>query len=271
MEIATSPLALDCGPTTSIHYVYGLALLKLDRHAEATAPLRECIAKRDEPAFTARFKGVEGHGPHHLLADCLAKTGQTAEATAEFDSALAMAPEATSLRWSYARFLTGEGQQEKAIGLLYDAIENSSIDCRLWSLGCNIVNGHLTDAEVALHWTDCAIAECPDHPEIGKQRGVALLTVGRFAEALEFFVKAPAHPLNEGARILCQVATGVEARLGDPDKELLISTAFVEWYRRLLERGQEAAANRLAEKLEKVAGVLPTAAKVLHEAATVED
>ena len=106
---------------------------------------------------------------------------------------------------------------------MYDAIENGSIDCRLWSLGCNIANGHLNDAEVALHWTDCAIAECPEHPEIQKQRGVALLTVGRFKEALEFFDKAPSHPLNEGARILCQIAAGQKARLGDPDKELLIS------------------------------------------------
>jgi tetratricopeptide (TPR) repeat protein len=270
VEIATSPMAADCGPTTSIHYVHGLALLKLDRHAEAIAPLRACIVTRDEPAFTARFKGVKGHGPHHLLADCLAKTGSGEAAAAEFERALALAPEATSVRWSFARFHTEEGQPEKAIGLLYDAIENSSIDCRLWALGCNIANGHLNDTEVALHWTDCALAECPDNPEIQKQRGVALLTMGRFSEALEFFEQAPSHPLNEGARILCQIAAGQKARLGDPDKELLISKAFVEWYRRLLERGQEEAALRLAEELEDIEAVLPTAAQVLREAATVE-
>ena len=128
----------------------------------------------------------------------------------------------------------------------------------------------LNDAEVALHWTDCAIAECPEHPEIQKQRGVALLTMGRSSEALEFFEQAPSHPLNEGARILCQIAAGQKARLGDPDKELLISKAFVEWYRRLLERGQEEAALRLAEELEDIEAVLPTAAQVLREAATVE-
>jgi tetratricopeptide (TPR) repeat protein len=272
VEIATSPMAADCGPTTSIHYVHGLALLKLDRHGEAIAPLRTCIATRDEPAFTARFKGVEGHGPHHLLADCLAKTGQGDAAATEFTRALEIAPEATSVRWSFARFHTEEGRPEKAIGLLYDAIENSSIDCRLWSLGCNVVNGHMSDAEVALHWTDCAIVECPDNPEIQKQRGVALLTVGRFEEALKFFEQAPSHPLNEGARILCQIAAGQKARLGDPDKELLISKAFVEWYRRLLERGQGETAQRLAEQqLGTIDAVLPTAAQVLREAAVVED
>jgi len=272
VEIATSPMAADCGPTTSIHYVHGLALLKLDRHAEAIEPLRECIATRDEPAFTARFKGVEGHGPHHLLADCLAKTGQGDAAATEFTRALEIAPEATSVRWSFARFHTEEGRPEKAIGLLYDAIENSSIDCRLWSLGCNVVNGHMSEAEVALHWTDCAIVECPDNPEIQKQRGVALLTVGRFEEALKFFEQAPSHPLNEGARILCQIAAGQKARLGDPDKELLISKAFVEWYRRLLERGQEEAAQRLAEQqLGAIEAVLPTAAQVLREASVADD
>ena len=127
------------------------------------------------------------------------------------------------------------------------------------------------DTEVALHWTDCAVAECPDNPEIQKQRGVALLTVSRFQEALVFFEKAPRHPLNEGARILCLIATRQAARLGDPDKELLISQAFVEWYRRLLERGQEESARWLAGQLDAVEEVLPTAAQVLRETMEVED
>ncbi|MCH2379021.1 MAG: tetratricopeptide repeat protein, partial [Pedosphaera sp.] len=250
VEIATSPLAIDCGPTASIEYVHGLALLKLERFEEAIEPFRKCIAKRDEPAFTARFKGVEGHGPHHLLADCLAKTGQEEAATAEYEQALEMAPEATSVRHGYAHYLTELEQPEKAVKLLFDAIENGSIDARLWSLGCHIVNGHLNDSEVALHWTDCAIDEFPKHPEIGKQRGIALLTVGNFKDALVFFEKTPQHPLNEGARILCHIAVGQATRLSDPDKEQLISTAFMEWYHRLLERGQNESANRVVENID---------------------
>ncbi len=270
VEIATSTLAIDCGPTASIHYVHGLALLKQQRFEEAIEPFRECITKRDEPAFTARFMGVEGHGPHHLLADCLAKTGQEDSAITEYEQALGMAPEATSVRHGYAQYLTELGQPEKAVKLLFDAIENGSIDARLWSLGCHIVNGHLKDSEVALHWTDCAIDEFPEHPEIRKQRGVALLTVGNFKDALALFEKIPQHPLNEGARILCRIAIGQTAQLSDPDKEQLISTAFMEWYRRLLERGQNEAANRLAKNIDALEPVLPTATMMLIEAMSTE-
>jgi len=264
-ETAASQLAKDCGPTASIHYVHGLALLKLDRHEEAIVPLRQCILQRDEPAYTARFKGVEGHGPHHLLADCYARTEQVEAAKAEFETALELAPKATSPRWSYARFLTESGEPEAALKLLFEAIDNGTIDARLWSLGCNIANGHLNDSEVAMHWTDCAIEAFPEHPEIRKQRGVALLTVGRFREALTCFEQTPSHPLNEGARVLCLLATGQRAQLADPDKEQLISAAFVEWYRRLLARGQETAARKLMEQVEAIAEPLPTAAAVLRE------
>ena len=271
MDVAASPMAVDCGPTSSIHYVHGLALLKLDRFEEAIEPFRDCIDKRDEPTFTARFKGVEGHGPHHLLADCLAKSGQSETAITEYKQALNIAPEATSVRHGYAHYLTELGQPEKAVKLLFDAIENESIDARLWSLGCHIVNGHLNDSDVALHWTDCAIDEFPEHPEIRKQRGIALLTVGNFKDALTFFEKAPKHPLNEGARILCRIATGQTAQLSDPDKEQLISTAFMEWYRRLLERGQGDSARRLAKNFDTLEAVLPTAATALREAVSSEN
>jgi tetratricopeptide (TPR) repeat protein len=166
--------------------------------------------------------------------------------------------------------LTELDQPEKAVKLLFDAIENGSIDAQLWSLGCTIVNGHLNDTEVALHWTDCAIDEFPEHLEIGKQRGIALLTVGNFKDALVFFEKTPQHPLNEGARILCCIATGQTAQLSDPDKEQLISTAFMEWYRRLLERGQNESAKRLAENIDTLETVLPTAVAVLREAVSAE-
>ena len=263
-EVAASPLSRDCGPTASIHYVHGLALLKLGRPAEAIAPFRDCILKREEPVYTARFKGVENHGPHHLLADCYAQTGRTEEARGEYEEALKLSPEATIVRWGYARFLTEQDLSDEAIQLLFGAIENGSIDSRLWALGCHIVNGHLNDTEVAQRWTECAIDADPHDAEIRKQRGVALLTVSRFQEAEEFFAKTPLHPLNEGARILCQVATGQTPHLSDPDKEILISTAFMEWFRRLVERGQEPAARAVAEQHSQLEDALPTAAEMLR-------
>ncbi len=266
LEISTSSLAKDCGPTASIHYSQALALLKLGRHEEAIVPLQSCINKRNDPVLTAPFKGVEEAGPHHLLADCLAKTGQQKEAQGEYDLALNTDPTNTSIRYGYAQFLTEIEQPEKAIHLLHKAIENGSIDCSLWSLGSQIVNAHIKDSEVALHWTECAIEECSTHPEALKQRGVALLTVGRFAEALPFFTKAPQHPVTEAAKILCQVSTDKPISPIDLDKEVIISTAFVHWYRRLLDYETEQAAQGITDKIEPLKKVLPTAANVLEEA-----
>ena len=44
----------------------------------------------------------------------------------------------------------------------------------------------------------------------------------------------------------------------------------MEWYRRLLERGQNEAANRLAENIDALETVLPTAAMGLREAVSAE-
>jgi hypothetical protein len=58
--------------------------------------------------------------------------------------------------------------------------------------------------------------------------------------------------------------------LSDPDKEQLISSAFMEWYRRLLERGQNESANRLVENIDALETVLPTAVGALREAVSTE-
>jgi tetratricopeptide (TPR) repeat protein len=266
LEVSTSQLAKDCGPTASIHYSQALALLNLRRHEEAIAPLQSCIGKRNEPVLTAPFKGVEEAGPHHLLADCLAKTDQYEEAQKEYDLALNEDPKNTSIRYGYAQFLTSIQEPEKAIHLLREAIDNSSIDCSLWSLGSQIVNAHIKDSEVALHWTACAIEECCTHPEAQKQRGVALLTVGRFEEALPFFEKAPQHAVTEAAKILCQTSVDKPMSPIDPDKEEIISTAFIHWYRRLLDYEGESAAQKIADKIGSLKKTLPTATRVLSEA-----
>ena len=86
-----------------------------------------------------------------------------------------------------------------------------------------------------------------------------------------FFERTPQHPLNEGARILCRIATGQTAQLNDPEKEQLISSALMEWYRRLLERKQNEPASRLAKNIDTLETVLPTAAMVLREAVSAEN
>ena len=270
MEVAHSQLAKDCGPTASIHYVAGLGLVKLGRHAEAIPELRACIEKCDEQTFTPRFRGVEAHGPYHLLADSLAETGDAKGAEEAFRKALDISPDASGVRHGWCKFLVNQNRAEEAVQSLFAAIEKDLMTPTLWSLGCNIVNGHLNDTEVALHWTDCAVQDHPEHPEIAKQRGIALLTAGQFKNALPLFEAVPKHPANEAGRLLCRFALDQPCRLAEADHEAAVSMAFVEWTRRLLERGQESTVRKFTENLEAITATLPTAGKVLAEAALTE-
>ena len=268
IEVAESPLAKDCGPTSSILFMYALALFKRGRVEDAINPLRECIAKQDEQTYCAPFPGSTGAAPHHLLADCLAKQSQPEEALEHYRAALDLNPEHAGIRHDFARLLTQEDRPEAAIELMHEAIQLGTMNISLWSLGSQIVNGHLTDADIALRWTDCAIQEDLTHPEIRKQRGVALLSAGQFSEALPYFTDAtqPHHPLNEAGQIMCNVMTGKPGTLSNPANEETVSTAFVNWYRRLLERGQDQAASEMQRRLDKLAVTLPTAVSILREA-----
>ena len=140
-------------------------------------------------------------------------------------------------------------------------------------MGSRIVNGHLADADIALRWTDCAVQEDAKHPEIRKQRGIALLSAGHFNEAMEYFIdnSEPYHPSNEAGKILCNLMVGNSITISDPANEEAISTALVNWYRRLLERGQEKAARSVQVKLDELESVLPTAVLILREALAEAD
>ena len=268
IEVAESPLANDCGPTRSILYMYALALFKTGRAEDAESPLRECISKQNERTYCAPVPGTIGEAPHHLLADCLAKQKQNDEALKQYQTALELNPKHVGIRHDFAKLLTQEGRAEEAVELLHEAIQSGIMNATLWSLGSQVVNGHLNDAEIALRWTQCAVQEDATHPEIRKQRGIALLSAGQFTEAMEYFIdnSEPYHPSNEAGKILCNLAAGDSITISDPANEEAVSTALVNWYRRLLERNQEQAARMVMEKLDQLESTLPTAASVLREA-----
>ena len=269
IEVGESQLAKDCGPTASILYMYALALVKTGKIEEAIKALRECLSKEHEGSYCAQFFGG-AHGGfttvHNLLADCLAKTDRHDEALSEYKLAVEAEPGNTSIRYGYARFLSNIGQPEEAIQALHESIKNGSIDCSLWSLGSQIVNAQMSDSEIAMHWTQCAVEECCNHPEAQKQRGVALLTVGRFEEALSYFEKAPQNTVTAAAKILCQLILNKATTSVDTDKETDISTAFINWYRRLLEYGNESAVKSINDKASSLKNILPTANQILIEA-----
>lgn len=271
IEVANSQLAKDCGPTSSILFMHALALFKSGRSTEAIEPLRECIAKRNDRTYTSPFRGAVGTPPFHLLADCLGRAGDLDGALEGYKTALEMDPDSPGIRHDYAKLLAHQERPEEAIELLNQAIQLGSMDSLLWTLGSQIVNGHLNDIDIALRWTECAFEQFPKNQEIRKQRGIALLTAGQFEAALSLFEKTPSHPLTDAARILCQITTDKKPDSADPTQEVVISSALINWYRRFLERGLTEPAQKITQRIASIGAVLPTAAKVLKEALTEAD
>jgi tetratricopeptide (TPR) repeat protein len=253
--------------------MHALALVKSGRSAEAIEPLQECIAKRNDRTYTSPFKGATGTPPFHLLADCLARSGDLESALEGYKTALEMDPKSPGIRHDYAKLLAHQERPEEAIELLNQAIQSDSMESRLWTLGSQIVNGHLNDIDIALRWTECAIEQFPKNPEIRKQRGIALITAGQFESALPLFEETPPHPLTDAARILCQITTDKKSDPApvDPTQEVVVSSALINWYRRFLERGLTDPAQKVTQRIESIEAVLPSAAKMLKEAITEDD
>ena len=269
IQLVGSKLSHDTGPTASLHYAAALALIRTQRKSEAIPHLRACLEKRALPVLTPEASGVNGSAPHHLLADCLANTGAVVEAEEQFKLALASGSRTAGVLHNYAKFLTSTNRATEAIQILFNAIHEGTADSDLWSLGCVITNGHLKDSEVALDWTESAVQSHPDHREIRKQRGIALLTVGRFSEALEHLqhLSGAADASIIAAIILCQIATGIKPSAVTGDNEINVTKQFVFWLRRLLEFRQEESAKKVMKNASLLEYALPSAAKVLKEAA----
>jgi choline-sulfatase len=94
------------------HYVVGVVAQRAGRCGEATAAFRAAIqAKRSEPAAVVR-------NLHAGLADCLARSGATAEAEREFRAELAEVPSSTEGRVGLATLYRSQGRDAEARAVL---------------------------------------------------------------------------------------------------------------------------------------------------------
>ena len=271
VEFAQSRVALASGPTASLHYLHGLALLKSSRSTEAIPEFQACIAKAGQPVMAPACRGVQKAGPHHLLGDCLARDGRAEEAEEQYRMGIELEPTNVPIRLDYAKFLVTQHRPTEALNVLHNRIEEHGPDEKLWALGCQIVNGHLEDFEVAANWTECAMLHYPDHAEIRKHRAIALLTAGRFDEAVEYFEQTPGleNEMTTAAIYLCRITSDHAKKLKTPENELAISKYLTDWYRRLLTHDNEPATQAVIARLDALERLLPTAARILREAAMV--
>jgi tetratricopeptide (TPR) repeat protein len=268
-EVMTSKLARDSGPTASMHFLAGLALMKQKRFSEGVEQYRACLAKRHLPMLTPPCAGVMTAGPHHLLAECLIGVGQKEEAEKEFAAALEQDPKGGGIIHDYAYFLHAQNRSLEALQLLHGAITKDINEERIWQLGGYISNSKPDFLEFALDWTAEALKFHPEHNAINGFRGESLLKAGRLDEALPFLERKDqaSTPTGQAAIIMCQLATRESISLVvPPDQDAVLSREFLGWYRRLLATNAKEAIQAVNARLDLLKQKLPTAAAVLKEA-----
>ena len=268
VEVMTSRLAKDCGPTASLHFLAGAALMKLGRDAEAIPQLNDCLEKRHEPTLTPPCQQIFKGGPRHLLAECFSKLEQHEDAERSFKEALDEDPESTGLLHDYAYFLHQRKQSLEALQVLHSVLGKGIDDLRIWHLGSLISNSRPEFIEFALDWTAEAIKFYPDHSGISLARGEALMKSERLSEAIPYFKMEPhaGEPAALAAIILAELVEGNALPAVSEDQEPTTSREFIAWYRRLLAAKAQKSLMSVNAKADVLRETLPTAGKMLSQA-----
>ena len=268
VEVMTSRLANDCGPTASVHFLAGAALMKLGKAAEAIPHFMDCLEKRNEPTLTPPCQQIFKGGPRHLIAECFSKLGQHDEAEGSFKAALAEDPNATGLLHDYAYYLHQRQRSLEALQLLHGVLGKGIDEMRIWHLGSLISNSRPEFVEFALDWTAEAVKFCPDNSGISLARGEALMKSERLSEAVPYFKMEPhaGKPAAMSAIIFAELVAGNPLPAVPVDQEPIISREFIAWYRRLLAAKAQKTLMSVNSKVDVLRERLPTASRMLTQA-----
>ncbi|WCJ58178.1 glycosyltransferase [Fontisphaera persica] len=274
VRVLRSPLAgLQGGLTASLHFALGLALLEEKRPQEAAVEMRACLAKRQRPCLGRINTLIHTAAPWHCLAKALALAGETQAARQAFADAIHTWPDYLPLRWDYACWLWQQREAVPALEQLHAIVSRDARHLAAWRLGAEIALSQPEYHEFALDWTGEAIKCNPDTNELKALRAEALLLNGQPEEALPLLqqVALNGHFRLHAARILCELALSQPPAALAPEKEMQVSREFVGWYRRLIDSRGAAALQQVNQRLEHLAAVLPSAARLLQAALAEAD
>lgn len=270
VDVLNSPLAKKDGLTASQHFALGLAYFELKQFSEAADQMRQCIAKRRQPALTPINTAIHTAAPQHCLALSLARLGDHSAAEQAFAAALAEPGPLDDVKKDYAKFLADTDRQVDALKKLNEIVAQNPRHAASWSLGGKIALSRREYLKFARDWTGEALKVLPGNPVVAAQRAEALMLNGDTAAALELWEKLWDHehsPAVLAALILCEVIEkpSTHAPNEGPD-ESQTSREFINWYQRLLKLQSRPMLERVNEQLEKLARALPTAAKMIEAA-----
>jgi tetratricopeptide (TPR) repeat protein len=270
--LLNSPLAQAGGLTASLHFALGLAHLEQKQFSEAADQMRQCLAKREQPALAPINKEIHRAGPRHCLALCLDQLGQPEAAAQEFRRALDDDPGSRPARLDYAGFQAAHGQPVQALNLYCALARKEPQDTQPWLRGGCLALSAPEFLEVALDWTCEAQRYLPADLAIAHQRAEALTLAGQCEPALPLWRRVaaaagpPAQAQAFAATVLCETASGQDLSAPPPALETAVSREFVAWYRRLVRFHARAAVEALHSRLEALQGALPSAGRLLAAA-----
>ena len=254
--------------TASQHYLLGLAQLKLENPAAAAEQMRQCLAKRSQPALSIVNKDIHTAIPRHCLALSLAALGDPEGAEQAFREALGQDANSRPVRFDFAKFQLQQGRPIEALRLANELVTKNRHDTEAWQFGGHAALGKPEFLEFARDWTGEAIKNVPDDSVIILQRAETLLLNQQADAALPLWTRAhsPNSPRHLAALTLCELLAGRCRRSFAPATEKSVSQEFVKWYRQLLRFKAHSLARQLNEKLDDLSGVLPSAAATLGTA-----
>jgi tetratricopeptide (TPR) repeat protein len=246
----------------------GLAQMELKQPAAAAEQMRQCLAKRRQPALSPINKEILKAGPHHCLALSLAALGQQAEAEQAFRDALGEDAKLRPVRFDFAKFQFQQGRPLEALKLANELVAESCQDVQTWLLGGQIALSQPDFLEFAQDWTGEAMKHFPEDSAILLQRAEALTLNQQAALALPLWTKAhsPDSARHLAALTLCELLAGECRRRFAPPTEPMVSQEFLKWYRRLIKFKARSVVNNINEKLDDLQAVLPGVVKVLGAA-----
>jgi len=268
VRVLQSPLAKAGGLTASMLWLLGLALIEQKQFVEGAAQMRECLAKRGQPALTPVNRNILKGGPSHCLALCLASLKQRDAAKQAFEAALKEDPNARAVRFDFARFLVEGGHEVDALKWLHELATEEPSEARVWQFGGQVALSRPEYFEFAADWTSEAHKLHSSHPAIIGQRATVLLLGGEAEAALTLWreLDSTTNAVNRAAIAICEALAGQAVTPVNGAIAPAANQEFLNWYRRLLAVNAERLVAVLHQRMDVWRGAAPLAARLIEAA-----
>jgi tetratricopeptide (TPR) repeat protein len=266
--VLNSPLAKSDGLTATLHWLFGLACIELNNHADGAEHMRRCLAKRDKPALSPVNRNILKAGPSHCLALCLAALKQPDAADRMFRQAIQADPKSKSVALDYARFLAGNTREVEALKQLHQLAMADPSDAAIWLFGGQVALTKPEFLELACDWTGEAAKIFPAHAGITEQQAQALLLSGRIDEACPRWrqLAAGPNPSHRAALLICEARLNLPLTPVPPELAPRVNQEFLSWYRRLLAANARNVIAVLNQRLDPLRPVVPGAVQLIEAA-----